>query len=425
MVTNNFSAFYKLDLSILINEEKIIPINLSDIVSITIANEYDSKSYPLFRIRLFTDITFLQSITEYPDKLKVIGTIDGGIYRYYKNETPELVYPTKSINLGMSVYIEYKNTPTSEMDKYVNGLPKTMNADLNVNNKVPIELYCYNYTRIHKMNDRPQSVYKEMSLGTIIRCMMERCQLTRYHMDTIMNQKRYDQVVIPNLTMLDSLSFFDTVYGLYPKGGMFFGGIDQMYICNLDSNNRTRPLPIYVKSYKDNSEISGFTKLGNEYFMQTNASAVSVLSESDIEKVLTPETLISLNTNTFQSTKENLDQLKEEIEKLKNDRRRRLITPGYINRITSKIILHKTPNEYVASVAAARINEKITRVDLSGSGFDIMRFTPRTRYNLIFDSPIRGIDMADSYRASYVCHMLTPTSQELFSATTTMTLCKN
>ena len=103
---------------------------------------------------------------------------------------------------------------------------------------------------IHAMSDQPQAVWKNMNLPTIINSMLSHVNVSDYHFDVPFNQKRYDQVIIPNLRMLESLSFFDMVYGLYPKGGMVFGSIDKLYICNLDINNNTSPIPIYVRSYK-------------------------------------------------------------------------------------------------------------------------------------------------------------------------------
>jgi hypothetical protein len=161
-------------------------------------------------------------------------------------------------------------------------------------------------------------------------------------------------------------------------------------------------------------------KTGQGYFMQTEFSSVSVLSESDIEKVLTSETLIATNVNSLSINREDLPALKDDMKT-----HRGLVTASFINTISPAIILHKEPNDYVASMTAARINEKITRIDVSGCGFDITNFKPNSRYNLIFESPIRGVNMADAYRASFVCHTITPSSNELFSASTTMSLCTN
>lgn len=418
MSISTYSTLYRINLRFVIDGTDNISISNSDIVSISIINQYDTKTYPMFRLRLYSDITLLQTLTSRVSSIEIRGSIDGGIYKLESNQSPILISPTQSIPVSLKVYMEYKNTPTSDMDKYVNGIPKS--TDLYSNNKVPIELYCYNYNMIHKMSNRPQMVYKNMNIPTVINSMLNHCGINYKSIDSIKNQTRYDQILIPNLSMLESLSFFDVIYGLYPKGGMVYGDIDKLYICDLATNNSTVPIPIYIKSYQSSSDTSGMMKTSQGYFMQTESSNVSVISESDIEKVLLSESIIASNVNNLTIKKEDLPAVKESM-KSNNG----LITPTLIGNISPEIIIHKKPNEYVASMTAARINEKITRVDISGGGFDITRMKPNTRYNLIFESPIRGMNMNDNYRASFICNTITPTSQELFTANTTMSLCKN
>lgn len=415
----SYSVFYRMDIRLIVNKSEVIEISPSDIVSLTIMSQYDTATYPMIRLRLYADITMLQDIVEYPDKLELRGALDGGVYRIEPNASPVQVSPVPSIQMSYKVYIEYKNTPTSKMDQYVNGLPRTTTGDLNINNKVPIELFCYDDTLIHRMNDKPPAVYKDMNVPTVIESMFSRCKIYGCHIDTIQNQKRYKQILVPNLTMIDALSFFDVVYGLYPKGGMLFGDLDGLYLSNLASDNGTVPIPIYVKSYKNSSDSSGLMKTAQGYFMQTEFSEVSILSESDIERVLMSETLVSENVITFKTEKASFTEW------YRHDSKNGLITEEMVNSITPFLILHKNPSDYVASMSVARVNEKITRIDISGAGFDVSKFKPTSRFNLIFESPIRGMNAAYTYRPSFVCHVISPTSQELFSATTTMSLCRN
>jgi hypothetical protein len=104
-------------------------------------------------------------------------------------------------------------------------------------------------------------------------------------------------------------------------------------------------------------------------------------------------------------------------------------TESYVSMIMNKIatpdILHKTLNQYIAEAYAARVTERITRVDVSGVGFDIGKLNIRTRYNLIFDSPIRGMRMDQYYRATRVVHVISNLDSDLFIAQTTMSLCSN
>jgi hypothetical protein len=88
-------------------------------------------------------------------------------------------------------------------------------------------------------------------------------------------------------------------------------------------------------------------------------------------------------------------------------------------------VYHKYKNPFISAIYAARIQEKTTYIDVSGAGFDIGDMKSYSRYNLIFESPIRGIDMSALYRASYVNHVLASVGNNLFCATTTMSLCRN
>ena len=436
---------------------KVIEISPGDIVSLTVMNQYDTASYSMIRLRLYADISMLRALMEKPDKIKLKGRFDGSIYRQESDQSPIPVKPVKSIELSHDVYIEYKNTPTSEMDNYENGLPRTTDNDLNVNKKVAIEVYCYEKELIHRMNSRAPSVFKSVTMHTLIEALFYRAKIwdvineDNYTFSFPENGTRYDQVLIPNLTVLEALSFLDKVYGLYSNGGCFFGDITGLYLIDLTVDSKKHTFqPIYVKSYESTDDTSGMMEIVNDSFvsykMQTAFSGVSILSESDIEKTLQPHTIISENVDTLDIRESQLGFLGDIGETSKrsqlaiyNDRRFSAMSDNlrvhdrnlgieseiWSDYIDPKIVLNKYPSKFTASARVARIYERMTRVDVSGFGWDIRRITPSTRYNLVFESPIRGLHMNRSYRASYVCHTIEPTSQNLFAATTTMSLCSN
>ena len=94
-------------------------------------------------------------------------------------------------------------------------------------------------------------------------------------------------------------------------------------------------------------------------------------------------------------------------------------------KITVPDILHKSMNNYVAEMYNARVSERITRIDISGVGFDIGKMKINSRYNLIFESPIRGMSINQFYRASSTSHVISNLSSDLFIAQTVMNLCSN
>ena len=409
-----YVTMYTPSLNLLVNNETINLSN-SEIVSISFIHNYDTASYPIIRLRIYSDLTKIQQICENPDSILVRGCLNGGIYKMNQNTENEstLVKAVKSINISLKAYIEMKNIPSSTYDQYEDG--KKKESDLNVNVKSPLELYCYNEQLVHYMKKRANSIYKDTSIGTVLHDILQQANVYNAEIDPITNPKKYNQVLIPNMNIIQSISFIDYYYGLYKKGGMMYGDLDKLYIANTDVYNGTTPIPIYVESYKNNNDSSGMTRINNDYQFYIMAPNVSVRSESDIERVLHGPKLAAINLMDMNDIDiVELTNLFEEIKSL-----------SLSENIETPNLLHKTQNKYIGTSYVARLDERITKVDISGTGFDIMRITPKTRFNLIFASPIRGIKIDKQYRATFVCHVLSSTDSGKFIAQTTMNLCTN
>lgn len=410
--TDKFVTLYKPNISLVLPNDTISVSN-SEIVSVAFINNYDTMTYPIIRIRLYSDISVIQTLCEFPNDIEVRGSFTGMIYKMNdEKKSPVPVAPVNEISFKLKGYIENKNIPTSKFDQYEFGIKKT--TDMNTNTKVPIEVYCYNDRLIHLMKQKAPSIYKNISLTTVISDMLSRNSIYDFKIDPLTNQNRYRQVLIPNLNLIQALGFFDKNYGMYRKGAMVYGDLDNLYISNTDVHNNTTPIPIYVESTKSNSDLTGMKLINKKYQMTTMAGFVSVKTETDIERVLNGRYLADINLTTMEANTEELTDLYA-------------TTSGYakLKNIEVPDILHKSKNEYVASSYVARLNESITEVDLSGTGFDISRMNVNSRFNLVFATPIRGLDINRIYRASYACHVLTNLDSDLFAAQTTMNLRTN
>lgn len=394
-----------------------IRINSSDIVSIAILHRYDSATYPIVRVRFYADMALIENINEDPDAILMVGRITAHVMRTDPETNANTICNVgSSYDFSARAYLENKNIPVSQMDQYKMG--ERDSTDLNVDSKVPFELFLYKDVVTHKMRQKAPCIYRNMSIESAMKDILYRSDLSDHQiiMDPVHNQKRYDQILIPNLTAIDAFTFFDRYYGIYDHGGMLYYDIlsDKMFLCNSKSHNGTNTIPIYVRSEKHDSDESGLFKYQNKYQMQTHAMNVSVLTESDVERVLNPEIISDTNVNTLDTSHVDMNRLfnTTDINSLNN-------------RIEQKNILHKYDRKTLSIQEAARLNERITRVDLSGAGFDIGNFMPNSRINLVFESPVRGLNLADAYRPKYVCHVLTNSSGDDFAVQTTMELCAN
>lgn len=427
-MSDKYSTLYDMNFSIVLNRNEYIQISSSDIVSLSFIHNYDTATFPIIRLRLYCDLSIIQSMLEFPDDIYVRANINGGIYKVRDSnsevESPICVAGVSPISFEMKGYVENKNIPTSVMDQYDMGLKK--NDDLNTNVKSPIEIYCYDEKLLHMMQQKSESVYKKISLTSVIQDMLTRNNVRSYDLQTLDNQTKYDQILIPNLNIIDAISFFDIKYGLYHKGGQMYGDYDKLWICDSDVNNGQTPIPIYVRGYKDNDDTTGMMKTSSnqhKYQMVVNTPNVSVITETDIERVLNSPEMGAINLNTLDI---NIEKLKKLFSTSMVKSSSRKTSNGIISDIIdTPQILHKNNSDYVLPSYIARLDEKITRIDVSGSGFDIGRMRINSRYNVIFESPIRGWDINAAYRATYICHVLTNMDGSLFSATTTMSLCTN
>ena len=418
--TINHAVLYQPSLSLRTSKWSTT-IEPSDIVSISIMNQYDTRTFPIIRFRLYCDLSIMQQLTDDPDNITLGGVLHGNVYRMSQEDpSPVMVSGAHDIHFTLKIYVEHKNIPSSIMDQFENGIKKE--SDLNVNIKTPIELYGYHASMPYYMRRSAQSVYKNMSLQSVIEDIFQRGSIQSKYIDPLDNQTKFDQILIPNLSVSQTMSFFDTYYGLYQKGAHLYGDIDgTMYMTNADC--RKMPdnvsLPIYINSYKDNSDMGGLRYINQRYYMSTMATNVSVITESDIERQLQSLHLASINVNTNHIDIADLDQLYSE------EHMKEYLTIAQSNLHATPNVLHKHQNQYLASMIVARIQEKITKVDVSGVGFDVGAMKIHSRYNLVFESPIRGIYMDRLYRAVYANHVFTNTDSNLFIAQTTMHLCTN
>lgn len=408
-LNEKFSTLYKISMSLIVGET-VMQIDNGSIVSIAIVNNYDTMTHPIIRVRLYPDLSVVRTIAADPSNVQMRANLDGGVYKISDNTSPVLVAPARGISFKQKVYFENKNIPSSYMDNYIDG--EKRDSDLNTDIKVPFEFFCYNEQLIHYLKQRTESIYCNMSLQSVVDDIFTRNSITNCTVDPFDNQTKFDQILIPNLCITDALGFFENAYGLYRKGGLFYCDLDHPYLCNSDVNAATQSLPIYIYNAKSNDDSGGLRKIDNAYYMSTKAQNISVTSETDIERTINAKQTVSVNVNDMTVDVSSLENLYEPLNVDVSD----ISTPN---------ILHKSVNTFLPSIRNARISEKITNIDLSGVGFDIAKLRVNSRYNVMFDSPLRGMKIASFYRATFACHVLTNMDADLFIANSTFNFRSN
>ena len=411
--SDKYSVLYKIRLNFIVNNE-VLEMSSSDIVSIAYICNYDTMTHPIIRVRLYTDLSNIQMLCDDPDDIYVKLSFDGNMYKVdNSSQTVTPVSRASSITFQLKGYIETKNIPSSKYDQYKDGVKS--NDQLSSGNKFPFEVYCYNAPIINKTKSTVPAIYKNMSTLTAMQQMLSYLGLNDLpaKITNPDNQTKYDQILIPNLDFMDALTFLDRYYGIYKKGTQVFFDLDALYI--VPSDVEKIPLyqtkftePILISSASANTDLVGYAKENDTYKIAVIDKNVSVLTETDIEKVINGSFVSDLDFKSGKVSSAELDK------KLQNE-----------NKIITPHVLHPYRNDYVSDMYASMINERITRVDLSTSGVDVFSLKINTHYNLIFQTPIRGFDIDRKYRASYATHVFSNMDSDLFQATSTFKLCSN
>ena len=413
MTSNQYSVLY--DISLIFNvHNKTYTVDTSNITSVSMLHNYDTLTFPICRFKLECDLSLIQDLLDYPDEIEIICSLDANIYQMFDNSSElNVVGGAKNMSLCLKGYIENKNIPTNVMDQYDNGIKRE--TDLNVSRKVPIDIYGYHQNFIYGLKRLSEAVYHNITIQDIIEDALTRQSIQDFKIQVIEQQTKFDQVLIPNLDIIQMLAYFDQYYGMYSTGAQVYGDLDNiLYITSTDTSHVNNSiLGIRVADYKSDSDMGGLQKNADDtYTMNVLSTNVSVLTETDIERILNSDAVNAVNVNTEEVQSASLKEMYPATTLISGKEG----TPN---------ILHKHTNPFVATMNAARVKEKITQVDLSCNGMDIGSLHIDTRINLMFDNALRGADMSGIYRMCFANHVLTPLTGQLFTSTSTFRLCKN
>lgn len=385
---------------------KALTITNDDIISISFINDYDNALFPIIRLRLYIDLNKFSYINEDPNNL-YIGIIGrGGIYKINQNDTNNTSYTqirnTQTLSMdGLYGYVETKNNAYTKYDNYQMGTQR--DSSLNTNNKVALTIYCYNKEYVRAFKQRVDSVYKNTDLYTVVTSMFDKCGIDNYKINPFDNSEKYDQILVPNLSLIDAISYLDTYYGLYKTGSQLF--VNYASSVNLTSTDDISGIiNIRVSSYKSGDSFSGTNIDGTVY--QTPEASVVIKSQTDLEQATNAQIFGSMNVSTFEAVSAYLDETFKGTD---------------MNNITVPAVIHKSKNQFIPSMYKARVDERNTRIDLSISGLGIIN--SNNKFMFTFDNIMRGVDVDKTYRPMYATYTLSNIGSGLFDIQSTFQLC--
>lgn len=416
---DKYTSLFEINTYIYNGKERGIMLSNDDIISLSIIHDYDHAFFPIIRLRLYIDLPKFAYINEDPNNILVSMVLNGDVYGI-NEESSEKSYTKRGlswfVNFGdsspMYGYIETKNNPYSKFDNYQMG--EKRNDDLNTNNKVPLTIYCYDKDLIRKTKQQVKSIYKNTDLFSVVQDMYATCEIQYdpMYIGRFDNNKMYEQILIPNLSFIDAISYLDTYYGLYKSGALLYSHHSGQL--GLSSSKMYEARGYYdcvrVSSYKSGNTFSGLdltTSMNSKQItLVTPEQSVVIKSQTDLMQATNAQIFGSLNVDDFKTVSAYLDETFTTDMPLIN-------TPP---------VMHKTKNEFIPSTYKARVDERNTRIDLSLNGYPYGGTTCNC-FQFVFDNPIRGNNIDKIYRPMYATHTFTNIGSGLFDIQSTFQLC--
>ena len=214
---------------ILINGE-VISLSPMCITGIEIVNDYIKNTFPIFKVNfaLEEDVYYkiLNNKTDLKIKLRIqkyfksySDNINKSLYRDYINDTFIVIDDDNDVNRASDIDFQNKlkqSRSEEELEMF----------------DTPLELYLYKEEVATGMKTQINDILSNVTLSSAIGYLFHKSGIKNALVSPLENNKNYKELLLPPLTINNSLAHLDAMYGFYKYGSVIFFGLDRSYILN-------------------------------------------------------------------------------------------------------------------------------------------------------------------------------------------------
>lgn len=359
-------------------EENLI-IEKNRFMGLDVEDNYEENYFPLIKITLVINSETYYKILKYKNECKFYLRIHK---KYMKNEDKTKMSSEQKFLLDTFDLITDENT-----DDMLNALKEKISSDDykkrksegNVldetdNNRVSFYLF---KSSIAGTKTNVNKILANANVSDAIAYLMSVAKIKNVLMSQPDNTKVYEELMIPYQSVLKSLGFLDTYYGLYKSGSIIYFGVDYTYIipyngkCSVTSSSDKSTNTNIVIPKSSNTLYSG--KLGS--VKRKNDESNYVIGDSTSINIMNKS--IS-NNYLYANDIEVVDSYDENTETSKSNAKSK--TENFV-----KVFQNKTENEFIGDMYTAQTNAKSDIISIRLQNFDISAFTPNKQFNVIFE----------------------------------------
>lgn len=375
-------------LSVIIPDSDPLELEPNQLSQLDIEENFEEYYFPFIKVTLIISSNDYYKIMKHKNKCKLNIRIDKRYNSTKKNDKSlRKVFINKTFNIIMDENTEdMKNSLKEDASKtdYTQRISKGVEDNDN-----KIEFYLF--TDI--IEGTKKNINKVIRNGTVTNAIAHIATvggINNIIMPPAHNTTVYPEMLLPELSVLKSLAYIDTYYGIFKTGTIIFFDIDYTYIIpysgNCDaylSKEITTTNIIVPKSVNTNHENTlGSLKKPND---KNNNYVIGDYSTLDISNKSISNNYINANSTTVYDSYNESKSTSTSKAKAKNKN-------------FTKFLENKTENPFIATMYSAQSNAKSDVISIRLYDFDISVITPNKKFNMIFeDSKYRK-----KYNGSYI-----------------------
>ena len=190
------------------------------------------------------------------------------------------------------------------------------------------------------------------------------------------NNNKYDYILLPPLSMLKSLQFLDTYYGIYKASTIIYFGIEYTYIipynglCKAYASGEVQNVNIIVP-------VAGVASHSSEMGSNTNAVTASIEVENNTLEILNS----SISNNILNANDiEVVDSASGTAESKGSKAKVKIGT-------NKRVLENRTENELISEMYVAQSNALTTTIKVRALDYDVQVLGPNRSYQFLFEEP--------------------------------------
>lgn len=397
MTTNIPGVFrtyrYIVDIFTVIIGDEIIEIDPNFISSLGLEKDFDNDAFPVLQLQFSMSDSVYYKIIENKQnvqfKLRVM--------KYIYDENNKIRSKKQLIN---DVFISFIEEEAPQVDKKLK--ENVSDESLLVANK-SLQVFLFKQHDLVNTKNYINGVFHDVTLTDMITYILSTSGIKKVLLAPFHNLKTYDEIIIPPMTLLDSIDYLENVYdGFYNNGSVKFFDYDCMYFIDKGRRNNV---------FRNNEHTQTIISILDPTNMESMSSGCSL---DDTNR----RTYINVPPSAFTSS--GVSIINEHI----NANNAIIISPTTgdittieppVREITGKVyklLIDRYSNKRAISKYNMLSSENDGIINIGVNGIDVASFTPNKEFKIIFENQAINKTLGGDYRISKAIFMFSKEGTE-------------